>query len=68
MPTATPDTKPVTNVVDATVVLLLLHVPPVVALASVVTVPSHTVAVPVMAPGNGFTVTTTVLRQPLAIE
>src|SRR4051812_40034531 len=68
VPTATPDTKPVIIVVEATDVLLLLHVPLVVASLSVVIEPRHTVAAPVIIAGIGFTVTTAALRQPLGNE
>jgi hypothetical protein len=50
---------------DATDGSLLLHVPPVVALLKVVIDSLQTVATPVIVAGNGFTVTTIVLRQPL---
>ena len=55
VPAATPVTTPVDEPTVAKPVLLLLHVPPVVAQASVVVAPSHTVSVPVI--GNGFTLT-----------
>ncbi len=62
VPAATPVTTPVLPTV-AMPVALLLHVPPVVALLSVVVLPTVTVAVPVMVPadGNGLTVITLVV-------
>jgi hypothetical protein len=61
VPAATPLTTPVLPTV-AMPVALLLHVPPVVALLSVVVLPAVTVAVPVIVPadGKGFTVTVVV--------
>src|ERR1043165_8763955 len=46
--------------------LLLLHVPPIVALLSVRVPPTHTLKVPVIAAGNGDTVTTAVVKHPVA--
>ena len=48
------------------VVALLVQVPPLVASLKVVVKPAQTVAVPVMADGNGFTVTTIVAIQLVA--
>lgn len=62
-PADTPDTLPVVLVTVAMLVLLLAQVPPPVAVRAVVA-PSHTLVVPLMAPGNGLTVTVIVLRQP----
>jgi hypothetical protein len=45
--------------------LLLLHVPPVVAVLNVVTAPWHNELAPVMAAGIALTVTTAVAVQPL---
>lgn len=50
----------------ATVVALLDHVPPDVALLRTVVLPEHTNAEPVIAAGGGFTVTVAVLKQPVA--
>lgn len=61
VPAATPDTTPELFIV-ATEVLLLLHVPPVVASLSEVVDPTQTLVVPSIAPGSGFTVTTVVLK------
>ena len=49
----------------ATALLLLVHVPPPVTSISVVVKPIHTLAVPVMAPGMGFTVMVFVVLQPV---
>ena len=68
MPAATPVSNPVLapNVVTvATLVLLLLHAPPNVALLSTLVCPAHTVAIPVMAAGTGFTEIIVVLKQPV---
>jgi len=51
VPEATPVTMPVAGPTVAVAVLLLAHVPPVVASASVVVDPAQTVAVPVIAAG-----------------
>ena len=63
----TSTTLPVTTPVDAptvaTVVLLLLHVPPPVASESVVVRPEHTVLVPFITKGSGFTVATAFAAQ-----
>ena len=63
-----PLTTPVPEPIVAMAGLLLLHVPPVVALLRVVVKPGQTLVVPVIAVGNGFTVNVTVFRQPVAIE
>ena len=62
LPVAIPLLKPMVS----TAVLLLAHVPPVVASDKVVVKPTHTVMVPVMADGSAFTVTVAVMKQPLA--
>jgi hypothetical protein len=51
-----PVTMPVVAPTTATVVLLLLHVPPDVASLSVVVAPTHKVRTPVIAAGGGLTV------------
>lgn len=72
IPPAMPVTLPELSTV-ASAVLLLLQVPPVVASASVVVCPAHTVAVPVIAALPAFTVKLTVLPlvtfalQPMAL-
>jgi hypothetical protein len=48
-----------------TFALLLLQVPPLVALLRLVVRPIHTNVVPVIEAGNGFTVTTVVAMQPV---
>lgn len=63
VPAATPVTIPVDPTV-ATNELLLLHAPPVVVSVSVVLSPAQTLAVPPMAAGKLFTVTTVVVAQP----
>ena len=65
VPDVTPETIPELVPIVATLVLLLIHVPPPV-LESVVVEPAQTVAVPVIADGNGLTVTTVVVIQPVA--
>jgi len=63
VPTELPISRPVPET-DATVSLLLLQKPPGVLLDSGVLAPSHTVGVPVIAPGRGFTVSSTVEIHP----
>ncbi len=66
---AVPADRPVTNpsvvITGATAVLLLLQSPPGIASRNVVVVPTHRRVVPVMGSGNGFTVTNTVVIQPV---
>jgi hypothetical protein len=65
VPPEMPVTTPAADTV-ATETLELLHTPPGVASESVV-LPEHaTVVDPVITAGNGFTVTTLVVRQPVA--
>jgi hypothetical protein len=52
-------------VIVATAGVALLHVPPAVALLKVVVEPMQTLVVPVMAAGNGLTVTVVVTAQPV---
>lgn len=66
MPTASPDTTPVNIPTPATVVLLLTHEPPGVALANVESVPTQIARLPVIGAGNAFTVTSAVIEQPPA--
>ena len=57
--TAAPGDTPVTMPVEPTAaiaVLLLLHPPPVVPSVNVIVDPAQTLALPVIAPGSGFTV------------
>lgn len=69
-PAATPRTTPLPLTV-ATVVVLLLHVPPPIELLSVVLAPGHTVNVPVIDGTEGILMTVTVavpvFTQPLAL-
>ena len=60
----TPYTLPEASTTAPLPGLLLLHVPPP-ELASVVVAPVHTVRTPVIGDGNGLTVTTTLLAQPV---
>ena len=57
VPADMPDTAPEGEPTVAIAVLLLLHVPPVVASPSVVVAPAQTLVVPVIAAGAGLTVT-----------
>ena len=57
VPADTPVTTPVPEPTVALLVLLLLQVPPVVASVNAVVKPAHTLVVPVIEAGNGFTVT-----------
>jgi hypothetical protein len=69
---AIPELIPVTTPVVATTVAVpvapLVQLPPVGPLLSVVVLFSHTCSVPVIASGNGFTVTVAVFRQPVPSE
>ena len=65
--TTPPVTTPVVNPTLAIPVALLLHVPPPASL-NVVVKPEHTLSVPNIAVGNGFTVTTVVIIQPVAVN
>lgn len=62
-PTDTPVTTP-DELIVATVVGVIAHVPPGVVLVSVVLAPTHTVLFPEIAAGAAVTVTTRVARQP----
>jgi len=66
VPASTPVIIPLLVPMVATVVLLLVHEPPDVALLSVVVRPTHTLVVPEIAAGRGFTVSTVVAIQPVA--
>ena len=69
VPVATPPASSVeAEPVEPTVaieVVLLLHVPPPESELNVVVAPGHTLNVPVMAAGNGYTVTTFVVVHPV---
>ena len=64
-----PATPPVTNalvrLISATAVLLLVHVPGLVASLNVVEVPGQRFIVPMIPVGKGLTVTTVVFTQPV---
>lgn len=60
VPANTPVTTPELGSIVETDVLLLFHVPPMVPSLNVIVDPSHTVEGPVIAVGNGMTVTVTV--------
>ena len=62
MPVSTPDA-----LIVATEVLELVHVAPAVVVVSTIDEPSHTVDGPLIAPGRPFTVTSFVVRQPVAV-
>ena len=62
LPAVTPATVP--EVPTVAFALLLLQVPLPVASLRVVAEPAHTLIVPVIAAGNGFTVTVAVTLQP----
>lgn len=67
VPGAIAETTPVLVMV-ATEVLLLLHVPPAVALDHVIVVPAHAVAEPLIAAGAALTVIVWVALQPVPVE
>jgi hypothetical protein len=56
VPDDTPNTTPLNEPTRAIAVLLLLHMPPLVALLSVTEAPTHMLVVPVIAAGKGLTV------------
>jgi len=66
VPARTPVTMPVLVPIVATALLLLLQLPPVVALLSVVVRPSQTLIVPVIEASGGSTVNVNVVIQPVA--
>ena len=65
VPDDTPVTTPVAGSTVATAGVALLHVPPAVASPNVVVDPTHTERVPVIAAGNGLTVTVAVREHPV---
>ena len=65
-PAVTPVTTPVPNPI-VPLPLLAVQVPPPASVNAVVK-PTHTVRVPVMDAGSGFTVTTAVIIQPVAVN
>ena len=60
-----PVTTPVAALTDALPVLLLVHAPPPGVVFNVVVLPIHTEAVPVIAVGSAFTVSTFTRVQPV---
>jgi len=56
VPSEEPLTRPVAEPTGATTVLLLLHVPPAVALPSSEVLPRHMLVIPVIGGGVAFTV------------
>lgn len=64
MPADTPVTIPVNDPTVAKPVLLLVHVPPALVLLKAVVNPAHTLVVPVIDAGGGFTVTVVVAMHP----
>jgi hypothetical protein len=65
VPVSMPETIPVDGAIVADAGVPLVQVPPLVASASVVVLPAHTLNVPVMAAGSGLTVYTFVALQPV---
>ena len=63
VPMATPAAMPVPLLIVAVEVLLLVHVPPLMALLSLVVPPTHTIVVPVIG-ATGFTVTVAYAAHP----
>ena len=66
VPGDTPDTIPVNEPIVATAVFPLAHLPPGVASVKVDGIPTHTLVEPVMAAGNGLTVSVATAKQPVA--
>ena len=64
VPAATPLTTPVPGTTVATVVILLLQVPPPASL-NVVVEPAHTDAIPVIDEGKALTVTVVTAKHPV---
>jgi hypothetical protein len=64
VPADIPVTTPVVAPMVAIAGLLLLQVAPTVVVLNVVVLPTHTLVVPVIGPGNGLTVTVAVVMQP----
>ena len=63
IPVSKPDVAPIV----ATVVLLLLHEPPEMVFPKVVELPVHMAVLPVIAPGNVWTVMFRVATQPAVV-
>ena len=68
MPADRPVTIPVSEPMEATVVLLLLHVPPAEVSLSATVAPIHTTVGPRITVGSGLTVTTLVTEHPTPSE
>jgi hypothetical protein len=68
VPAARPVITPVASAAEATPPLLLLHVPPVVALLNEVVVLTQIDAMPLKAPGEALTVATTMREQPVVAD
>lgn len=64
VPVVRPVIAPVADPIVATEVVALAHVPPVVASVSVMLAPTHKADGPLIAAGNGFTVTVVFLKHP----
>jgi hypothetical protein len=64
VPAPIPSTSPVIELIVATELLLVLHVPPVVALVSTVVCPLHKFNAPALAASVPLTVTVRVAKQP----
>ena len=62
-----PVNVPLLKPIVPTAILLLLHVPPVVASFKVVVVPAHIVVLPVIPAGDGFTVIVVPIEHPFTI-
>jgi hypothetical protein len=65
VPVVAPVTVPEERPTEATDVLPLLHVPPVVVFPNDTVKPAHTVSVPDISDGNGFTVMVVIMIQPV---
>ena len=68
MPPPAPVTTPVPVPTVATVVVLLVHLPPAVPSLSVPACPTHSVVIPVMGSGLAFTVITVLVIHPAPSE
>lgn len=65
MPTVSPESKPEKRPIDATLVLVLVHVPPEVASERLLVTPVHAARDPVIAAGKGLIVTIFVAKHPV---
>ena len=65
VPVVTPARKPVAEPIVATLMLLLVQVPPVAGSPNAVVLPTHTRVVPVIVPGNVFTVIVATVKHPV---